>query len=1679
NGNFIAKWGTYGTGDGQFDLLRGIAVDQGGFVYAIDLYRIQKFDSNGNFITKWGSYSYSCDNPGGFVDPNGIAVGNDGYVYVKDAHCGAIQKFDGNGAFITKWGSEGEGDGQFSWDGSSRGNNIVVGPDGYVYASDYWNHRIQKFDSNGAFAAKWGTLGFDPGEFYTPRALTFDTQGNLYVTEDFGNAGIQKFDSNGTFLVMWQNEGEVRQPYAITLTRDGSVLIGGPSYVKKYDRDGAFLETLVEDLNYFFPRGIATGPDGSVYAISHYFSEIRKISGEGDFYIGPGTGDGQVQYPWGLVSAADGSIYIADTDNNRIQQVDRNGTFLRKWGSQGSGDGQFEFPKGIAVAPDGAVYVADTLNNRIQKFDGNGNFITKWGSQGYADGQFVEPVAVASGLDGSVFVASDSRVQSFDSQGVFIKRWGRVPEIGLSFAFTVFGEGGSTGMSGEINFNSPSGIAIGPEGSVYVADTGNNHIQKLGNSSVETFFTATIPIIQPANTTHGYTNDIGALGSTGKFFLEATLTNSLGQRLGRSTYPFYVVPENMFAIFSTDKAMYRPGETVTIQGEVRNLSSVAANGVSIVMTRESAAGSETLYDAAFDVPANGAYPFTITTSAGPEGTFMLTGTITHLSAAVFEATVRYEVTTPKASATVTGPDAAGSDPFTLTFAITNEGKIDIAVVLTSPFDSQTLSIPAGESRILVYPPQQITQDTTYTFTLSGDVNMAVSKTVGYGLAASLTANVLPMYPEGNVAIPLSVNNGGSLDGSFTVDVLLQPSGLSSQRNYAIPHGQTISDTLLFNLAEGDYTLSLASQSPPTSTSVSFFVRKETKATMAAITMGAPVGGLIPVSTEVVNGGAVDIEGTAQMSIVDTQAAVVWQANQAMSIPASSTPTPAPVSFSFSPAALLPGAYTVMVALLNNGGQELASRNMPLTITGSNVRLTQMPSFQTVNAGEEATFIFKVANTGGRDGSAELTLKSGDFINLTRRELINPGEEKEFPFAFPIPYDLETKDYFAEYELKSEGVSIAKGQVRYHVAGINISVTASLDKDHYREGETAHLNLIVSQQGGVSSQNLFARVNHGGYESKQDFSLTGSQNLSFGVPLTVITGEKLFYGVYEEGGRSIHLNSLYIYKTGDVFTITTNKQVYSQGETVVAVVTGTSTGTLALSAPGGYEETFPFNGSISRSFALPRIAVAGTYFIEAQLTLPTGETVTANKPFDIAGISVKVKEALLDKGKYMPGDTLRLSMRIESNSDMPADLKVWTVDPDKNSTFLGERQLSLARAEQVLVSTDYPSTITTSGIYKVIYGIYSDRLLLSSGNLSFDAGDGVILGIVTDRNEYPLGSETVAVRLNLYGTTEATLTLNVNGAAVHTEALSLNGFTTPAIQLPIPGPGAHTLEGILAAGGLSSTKETKFLYGTNLPDLTADVWGSGTAIGKDGRLKLTASAGNRGKTATTQTLLTLHDGDILLATFPVGELAAGSSQSHEFLWNVLGKAGEHTLAATVDPQNALTEFTKENNRVTRRIVVPDIALITETDKESYRTGEQVTVNATTINLTAATNYPNLTCTTIVRNPVGAEVYRQSSAFSLPLSQSALVSATWNTGSVATEGRYIIRQEIASGTALLAERTKTVSITVGTGFGLRVDPAILRIKQGETALFTVSVDTFTGWNGSVNLEAEGIPTGTTAV
>lgn len=186
-GEILLEWGSEGKGPGELDRPQGIAIDSSGDVYVADAnnHRIQKFSPQGAFIKEWGSEGTG---PGEFSFPYDVAVDSQGDVYVSDWGNNRIQKFSSNGTFIKEWGSWGREQGQFRQvrgiASSKRG--------GYIYAVDGYNNRIQKFTLEGNFMLEFGGEGEGPKQFNSPRDVTVDNYGAIYVT-DAANGRIQKF----------------------------------------------------------------------------------------------------------------------------------------------------------------------------------------------------------------------------------------------------------------------------------------------------------------------------------------------------------------------------------------------------------------------------------------------------------------------------------------------------------------------------------------------------------------------------------------------------------------------------------------------------------------------------------------------------------------------------------------------------------------------------------------------------------------------------------------------------------------------------------------------------------------------------------------------------------------------------------------------------------------------------------------------------------------------------------------------------------------------------------------------------------------------------------------------------------------------------------------------------------------------------------------------------------------------------------------------------------------------------------------------------------------------------------------------------------------------------------------------------------------------------------------------
>ncbi|MDJ1499470.1 DUF7619 domain-containing protein [Xanthocytophaga agilis] len=199
NGNFLMKFGSRGSGDGQFQGPIRMAIDRKNNIWVVDYnnYRIQKFDANGRFLLKTGSKG---SGNGQFNQPYGFDFDENGNVWVTDIENNCIQKFSADGKFLQKVRS------YFSAENSSSETqflyprDIEIDWEGNIWVADQ-TYRITKFDKNGNFLMKFGSSGSGDGQFgYGPiEGITTDMQNNLWVADSF-NGRLQKFDRNGRFL---------------------------------------------------------------------------------------------------------------------------------------------------------------------------------------------------------------------------------------------------------------------------------------------------------------------------------------------------------------------------------------------------------------------------------------------------------------------------------------------------------------------------------------------------------------------------------------------------------------------------------------------------------------------------------------------------------------------------------------------------------------------------------------------------------------------------------------------------------------------------------------------------------------------------------------------------------------------------------------------------------------------------------------------------------------------------------------------------------------------------------------------------------------------------------------------------------------------------------------------------------------------------------------------------------------------------------------------------------------------------------------------------------------------------------------------------------------------------------------------------------------------------------------
>ena len=160
--------------------------------------------------------------------------------------------------------------------------------------------------------------------------------------------------------------------------------------------------------NFLFPQRIAEGNDGSVYVTDLGNSRIQVFDDSGNFTKAwgiNGSDPGEFNSPQGI-AVSENFVFVSDNKLNKIQKFDLDGNFVLQWGTTGKSNGEFKSPRGLFIDND-SLFVADTGNNRVQKFTFDGEYVSGFGKKGIDDSSFRSPVDLAVDSTGNIFVADD------------------------------------------------------------------------------------------------------------------------------------------------------------------------------------------------------------------------------------------------------------------------------------------------------------------------------------------------------------------------------------------------------------------------------------------------------------------------------------------------------------------------------------------------------------------------------------------------------------------------------------------------------------------------------------------------------------------------------------------------------------------------------------------------------------------------------------------------------------------------------------------------------------------------------------------------------------------------------------------------------------------------------------------------------------------------------------------------------------------------------------------------------------------------------------------------------------------------------------------------------------------------------------------------------------------------
>jgi len=547
-----------GTGHtARFCVPTGIALDQHGNAYVADTnnHTIRKITDAGVVSTFAGvacapGYTDGVGSAARFRDPTGVAVDSHGNLYIGDSGNVAIRKITPSGkvtTFANRSGKGIPGDGIACHALISNPSSVAVDSQDNVYVIERDRQSICKITPDGVISDVPGRLLDKYGCFWAttiyagiPAGVAVDPAGNIYMADTLQHM-VHKITPEGVVTTHAGNRGQAgnrdgtaaearfNAPTGVAVDPSGNIYIAdnGNRTIRKITPEG-LVTTLAGDgsdttatsadgigrnARFINPWGLAVDGAGNVWVTdaSTWYSNvghtIRRITPEGSVstLAGSSSMSGYVNgrgtaarfcRPQGIVVDQHGNLYVADTGNGTIRKITRDGVVSTFAGlaktSTGANESinnrvdHFTSPTSIAIDHAGNCYVADSGNVCIRKITPRGRVSVLAGKPGprltFSDGHateagFIEPQGIALAPDGSVYVSDSQTIRKITTAGTT-----------TTFAGLPAANGFKNGDGKWALFHDPVGLAADTQGNLYLADRGNNSIRRITKSGMVSTF---------------------------------------------------------------------------------------------------------------------------------------------------------------------------------------------------------------------------------------------------------------------------------------------------------------------------------------------------------------------------------------------------------------------------------------------------------------------------------------------------------------------------------------------------------------------------------------------------------------------------------------------------------------------------------------------------------------------------------------------------------------------------------------------------------------------------------------------------------------------------------------------------------------------------------------------------------------------------------------------------------------------------------------------------------------------------------------------------------------------------------------------------------------------------------------------------------------------------------------